>query len=60
LYLGGGERKSVLLGGTQAMPTRPSDKDRIRVKTLGWWVVKARDTDGRIRFHESLLNVDII
>jgi hypothetical protein len=48
LCIWGGERKSVLLGGTQAMPDRPSDKDRMRVKTLGWWVVKARDTDGRI------------
>jgi hypothetical protein len=22
------------------MPARPSDKDRMRVKTLGWWVVE--------------------
>jgi hypothetical protein len=34
-------RKSILLEGTQAMPGRPSDKDRMRVKTLGWWMVKA-------------------
>jgi hypothetical protein len=36
-----GGRKSILLEGTQAMPARPSDKDRMGVKTLGWWVVKA-------------------
>jgi hypothetical protein len=29
-------RKSILLEGTQAMPGRPSDKDRMRVKTSGW------------------------
>jgi hypothetical protein len=34
-----GERKSILLEGTQAMPARPSDKDNMRVQTLGWWVV---------------------
>jgi hypothetical protein len=34
-------KKSILLEGTQAMPARPSDKDRMGVKTLGWWVVKA-------------------
>jgi hypothetical protein len=34
IYLGGG--KSILLQGTQAMPARPSDKDKTRVKTLGW------------------------
>jgi hypothetical protein len=33
--------KSILLEGTQTMPARPSDKDGIGVKTLGWWVVKA-------------------
>jgi hypothetical protein len=26
--------KSILLEGTQAMPARPSDKDRMRVNTL--------------------------
>jgi hypothetical protein len=26
----------LLLEGSQAMPVRPSDKDRMRVKTLGW------------------------
>jgi hypothetical protein len=46
--------------GTQAMPVRPSDKDRMGVKTLGWGVVKARDREGRIWFRESLLNVEII
>jgi hypothetical protein len=30
-----GRRKSILLEGSQAMLPRPSDKDRIRVKTLG-------------------------
>jgi hypothetical protein len=33
--------KRILLEGTQAMLARPSDKDRMGVKTLGWWVVKA-------------------
>jgi hypothetical protein len=42
------------------MPARLSDKDRMRVKTLGWWVVKTWDRDGRIWFHDSLLNVEII
>jgi hypothetical protein len=40
LYIWRG-RKNILLEGTQAMPARPSDKDRMRVKTLEWWVVKA-------------------
>jgi hypothetical protein len=35
-----GGRNSILLEGTQAMPARP-DKDRMGVKTLGWWVVTA-------------------
>jgi hypothetical protein len=39
LYLWG--KKNVLLEGTQEMPARPSDKDRMGVKTLGWWVVDA-------------------
>jgi hypothetical protein len=34
-----GGRKSIFLEGTQAMPARPSDKDIMRVKTLGWCVV---------------------
>jgi hypothetical protein len=42
------------------MPARPSDKERMGVKKLGWWVVKAWDRDGRIWFHDSLLSVDII
>jgi hypothetical protein len=33
-------KNSILLEGTQAMPARPSDKDRMGVKTLGWWVVE--------------------
>jgi hypothetical protein len=31
-----GEKKSILLEGTQAMPARPSDKDRMGVETLGF------------------------
>jgi hypothetical protein len=58
IYEGG--RKSILLKGTQAMRARPSDKDIRRVKTLGWWVVNAWHRDGRIWFHDSLLNVEII
>jgi hypothetical protein len=58
LYIWG--RKIISLEGTQAIPARPSDKDRMGVKTLGWWVVKALDRDGRIWFHVSLLSVDII
>jgi hypothetical protein len=27
---------SILLEGTQAMPARPSDKDKIKVKRLRW------------------------
>jgi hypothetical protein len=42
------------------MPARPSDKDSMGVKTLGWWVVEAWDRDGRIWFHDSLLSVGII
>jgi hypothetical protein len=41
-----GERRETLYiwgKGTQAVPARPSDKDRMRAKTLGWWVVKAWD-----------------
>jgi hypothetical protein len=53
-------KKSILLEGTQAMPARPSDKGKMEEKTLGWWVVKALDRDGRIVFHDSLLSVDII
>jgi hypothetical protein len=40
-FISEGVRKSILLEGTQAMPARPPDKDRMGVKTLGWWVVKA-------------------
>jgi hypothetical protein len=40
-FISEGGRKRILLEGTQAMPARPSDKDAMRVKTLGWWVVKA-------------------
>jgi hypothetical protein len=30
-----GMSPQALLQGSQAMPARPSDKDRVRVKTLG-------------------------
>jgi hypothetical protein len=40
-HLGESERRFLYLRGTQAMPARPSDKGRMGVKTLGWWVVKA-------------------
>jgi hypothetical protein len=40
-FISEGEKKSILLEGTQAMPARPSYKGRMGVKTLGWWVVKA-------------------
>jgi hypothetical protein len=41
LFVSEGGRKSILLKGTQAKPARPYDKDRMEMKTLGWWVVKA-------------------
>jgi hypothetical protein len=53
-------KKSILLEGTQAMRPRPSDKGKMEVKTLRWWVVKAWERDGGILFHDSLLSVDII
>jgi hypothetical protein len=40
-FISEGEKKSILLEGTQAMPVRPSDKNKMGVKTLGWGVVKA-------------------
>jgi hypothetical protein len=50
---------SILLEGTQAMHVRPSDMDKMRVNTLGWWVVKiVIETENY--FYESLLNVEII
>jgi hypothetical protein len=36
--MSGGEH---ILEVTQEMPACPIEKDRARVKTLGWWVVKA-------------------
>jgi hypothetical protein len=39
-FMSEGEKKNSLLEGTQAMPARPSDKGRMGMKTLGWWVVK--------------------
>jgi hypothetical protein len=59
LYVGRG-RESILLKGTQAIPARPSDKDRIRVKTLGWWVVKLETETAEFCFHEFLLNAEIM
>lgn len=56
---GGGERKIILLQGTQAMFIRPSDKNRVRVKTLGRLVVEACNRDGGILMF-SLMNVEII
>jgi hypothetical protein len=56
----GGGGKSILLEGTQVIPARPSDKDRMGMKTLGWWVVNAWDREGRNWFHDSLLSVEII
>jgi hypothetical protein len=39
LLLGGGGVKSILLlDGSQAMPARPSGKDRMKVKTLRWLI----------------------
>jgi hypothetical protein len=40
-FVSEGGRKSILLEGTQAVSARPSDKGRMGVKTLGWWVVYA-------------------
>jgi hypothetical protein len=40
LYIWGG-RRSILLEGAQATLARPSDKARMKVTTLEWWVVKA-------------------
>jgi hypothetical protein len=39
-FISEGGRKNILLEGIQAMPVCPSDKDRMGMKTLGWWVVK--------------------
>jgi hypothetical protein len=49
LYLGEGEKEHHV-EGTQAMPARPSDNDRMRLKTLWSWVVKAWD------IHENLFS----
>jgi hypothetical protein len=38
-FISDGRRKNILLEGTQAMSACPSDKDRMGMKTLGWWVV---------------------
>jgi hypothetical protein len=47
-YLAGGDRRfiscggrnSILLEGTQAMPARPPDTNRMKLKTLGWRIGK--------------------
>jgi hypothetical protein len=39
-FISEGGRNNILLEGTQEMPARPSNKDRMGVKMLGWWVVK--------------------
>jgi hypothetical protein len=35
-FISGGRKGILLLEGSQEMPARPSDKYRMRVKTLGW------------------------
>jgi hypothetical protein len=35
-FISGGRKSIILLEGSQAIPARPSDNDRVRVKTLGW------------------------
>jgi hypothetical protein len=35
-FIVGREKEHRLLEGSQASPSRPSDKSRIEVKTLGW------------------------
>jgi hypothetical protein len=35
------------------MPARPSDKDKMKVKRLRWWVVKPWDRDGGILFSST-------
>jgi hypothetical protein len=34
-FYGGGRKHLFLFEGFQAMPVRPSDKDRMKMKTLG-------------------------
>jgi hypothetical protein len=33
------------------MPARPSDKDRMGVKTLGWWVVGGSQPNAELPVH---------
>jgi hypothetical protein len=49
----------LLLQDSQVMPTRPSNKERIRVKTLGWRAAKACDKENKILIF-SLLNFGVI
>jgi hypothetical protein len=51
--------KTVHYAQGREITNRPSDKDRMGMKTLGLWVVKVWDRDGRILFHELLLNFEI-
>jgi hypothetical protein len=42
-FISRGRQSISSLEGSQAMPARPSDKDRMILKTLGWRVVKSKD-----------------
>jgi hypothetical protein len=33
----GGRKGITLLTGSQSLPARPRDKDRMKIKTLGWF-----------------------
>jgi hypothetical protein len=35
-FILGGRKSTILLGSSQASPTRPSDKGSVKVKTLEW------------------------
>jgi hypothetical protein len=60
LFLGGDKGIIFLLEGTQAMTAHP-DKDRVRMKTLGWCVNKGLEAQtAEFCFHKSLINVEII
>jgi hypothetical protein len=49
-----GWRKIILLDGFQALPARPSNKGRMKVKTLGWYEIIASDKQRNFYF---LINV---
>jgi hypothetical protein len=40
LYIQGRKINSNLLEGSQAMPVRPSEKERMQMKMLGWFSSK--------------------